>query len=190
MKLNGNVELRHIATPVSATANYAKFYAKTWNKLAMMQSDNIEQNIVLSGYWELYENSTTWTAIALTASWTAYWWITATAGLSNLVAFTDNATADRLTVQAWWDGVYKVTFDQTCSLSGGGTSFRAWLWLNWALTNISSYRVWTLANLPVAFSWLITLAAWDYLDVRFSCGANNRTLSVYSTRLTINRVFR
>ena len=164
------------------------YYTDSWT---------IRQQLTEGAYWDMYENNTWGTALTITTTGTYYGWTTATSNLTLLTTFLNNTaiasgTVDQIQISTGWDGIYEIKWDVNCTLSGVASTITAFVYKNNAQTNIEAYINATVtgAQTVLNFSWLLSLAATDVIDLRFTCGASGRTLTFYKVRLIAKRIAR
>jgi hypothetical protein len=142
-------------------------------------------------YGDMYEDGDG-TSITLTTAGTYYGWISATSGTvkgSGYVTFTDNGTADRLTIGTSGGGVYLVT--ASCNYSGStGAVIHGVVHLNNATTRCSFHANISGASdvVHAAGSAILTLASTDFLDLRFTCDTNSKSVTIYHCVVSIVRI--
>lgn len=144
-------------------------------------------------YAGIYENGAGST-ITVTTAGTYYGWTTATAGsvvgAPFMTADTTQATGDRLVCGASGAGVYKVNL--ACSFSGSNNAvIECAVHKNGAeLTNVEFKRkLNSTGDIGSASACgLVTLAANDYLDVRFTSGTNGDSVTVRVVNLVAVRI--
>jgi hypothetical protein len=147
-------------------------------------------NAVVVAYGQLYEDSAGST-ITVTTAGTYYGWVTATdAGINSKVSFTNNATADRLTIGTGGDGVYRVTFSVCYTATNNDVCHWTIHKNNVAQSAINSEtKVNLLADILHAGSTgLLSLVATDFVDLRLTSATNGTVATVNHCSLTIDRV--
>ena len=142
----------------------------------------------VTAYGGLYEDNSSGSAISATTSYVG--WVSATAGVvdGSIVSFTDNATADRLTIGTGGAGDYRVAFHANVTNSGGKLTTGAihvngveQVAVKMSLTGDSSKAVLLAASNP------LTLAVGDYVDLRFKSESSD-TVTVYQPSLNIELI--
>lgn len=161
------------------------------------QSDDSVHSFILSAgqpdsYGEMYEQGLA-SVITVSTAGTYYGWTTASSGLvagTGLVTFTDNSTADRLTVGVDGGGIYRV--DCFVSFSGSNSAV-----IEGAIYKTGSRedKISFTRKLGVggdvgtaACSGLLSLSSGDYIDLRFTSDSNGDTLTIANLNVSITRV--
>lgn len=159
--------------------------------LFITDTGSVRQKTNLSAYGYMSELTTGGTTITIVTAGTYYGWVNATARSNFLTSFTDNATADRLTVLPGGDGDYFISFDMGGGgLGGGGTTFDAILYKNETPTTIRSYSGTSSNIMDVDSVGIISLASGDYVSLRVTCGANNRVWTYRYANISMTRISR
>ena len=165
-----------------------------WNGSAW---DKIASNASGGGSTTTYGNmneyqTTTPTTISIPSNSIYYGWISASSGNVNNVSFTDNSTADRLTISQ--AGTYLVNVSVSFALSTAKTlSIYGCVHKNDSpVTSLLFQRSFSASNNTgsASLNGIITLAASDYLDLRFSTtnDANSFTVNIYTVNFTITKI--
>ena len=146
-------------------------------------------NTVTNAYGSLYENGVGTTVAVTNGGWTG--WVTATAGATLLTTFTNNTTADRITITS--GGTFLITANVSCISNSTGTVYYMSVFRNnSAITNLETS--WSYNNNAERFSSSVTgivtdVNATDFFDIRFQSNAGvSHNLTIYNTNLTINRI--
>ena len=144
-------------------------------------------------YGEMYENNASGTSITLTTSGTYYGWVSATSGElkgTNYVTFSDNATADRLVIGTNGAGIYDI--DVTFSFTGSNSqTITGSIFKNDSeITKLSARR--GLGTSPpignANISGKLSLAANDYIDLRFSSSESSASITIYNINVSLTRI--
>ena len=143
-------------------------------------------------YGSIFETDPTGsTVITLTSADTYVGWVTAGASvMSNGVAFTNNTTADRITIQIGAAGDYEIDF--TASF-GGSVSERITIAVfknGVEQTNIKAFRKLNAAGDVgnVAANDILTLAEDDFIDVRFKAVNASKQVNIFQCNLRVKKV--
>lgn len=139
---------------------------------------------------EMYEYNASGTTsnITVTTSGSFYGWTTATEGVTSGVTFTDNSTADRLTVAN--SGDYQVNTSVSFGTSTNNTIVEGSVFKNGVKVDFLSFRrKLSSGDLGVAnITGIITLTSSDYLDLRFSSDGNGDVVEVEIINFNISQV--
>jgi hypothetical protein len=142
-------------------------------------------------YGEMYESATPGNTINLTVAGTYYGWVSGTEGLtSSNVAFTDNGTADRLTISGTGAGVYSVDFMSSFTGSASVVVHSS-LFINGVeQTKCEAERKLSASGDVgnAGFHCLVDLDADDYIDIRYKGDGTTKTVTINHSTLTIERL--
>jgi hypothetical protein len=174
---------------IDETLDLIKFKSKD-------SGDVIEDYILSAGlppsYGELYEQGLGST-ITVTTAGTYYGWVTAidgeTAG-SPYITFTNDSTADRLTIGASGAGVYDINV--SISFVGASASIvQGAIYKNGSRQDKLSFQRQFPASPQygvVPISGKLSLAASDYIDLRFTSDGNGDVITISNLNFSIHRV--
>lgn len=144
-------------------------------------------------YGHMYEVAGS-SGITITTAGTYYGWTTATSGTvsgGNLVTFTNDATADRLTIGTEGGGKYLVSVSVSADTDTSDTLVAA-IFKNGTITNFRSQEVAASVGGDVtctlSITAIITLASTDYLDLRFTGTTNSQVATPIHVNFTIHRL--
>ena len=145
-----------------------------------------------SAYGELREESSGGTTIILwdAGDWTG--WETSSGGESLLTSYTYSLPSDRIHIDAWGKGMYKINFKIDCKINRNDSIFKATVFKNWVeQTGLNTYlRTGDQGSDYVngKIQGLMALVVWDYVDVRFTnMTHNNRQIELYNASLILDR---
>jgi hypothetical protein len=145
-------------------------------------------------YGELYENTPAGTAISLALAGSFYGWVSASSGLfkSGVVAFTDDATADRITIVSAGGGAGIYDINVVVSFSGSANEqITGVVHLNGSPVSKLYFRRKLNSNGDVGSASIagkLTLSENDYIDLRFSAANATKTISIHFANLSITRI--
>lgn len=166
------------------TAGFYYYDGSSWTQLGGSGSGSSGDD----GEMYEYNASGTTSNITVTSSGSFYGWTTATEGVTSGVTFNDNSTADRLTVSTAGD--YQVNASVSFGTSTNNTIVEAAVFKNGTKIDYLTFRrKLSSGDLGVAaITGIITLAASDYLDLRFTSDGNGDVVEVEIINLNINQV--
>lgn len=142
-------------------------------------------------YGELYEyhdRSGTPSEITITTADTYYGWVSATADNLSNVSFTDNTTADRLTISE--AGTYFVQVAISFGTSTNGDIIDGSVFKNGSMQSDLKFRRYLSAGDvgSASISGIISLASSDYLDLRFTSNDDGDKIEVNIINFNIVRI--
>ena len=156
----------------------------------------VRQHLTPSAFGTMFEqNAAGGTAIAVAnAGYTG--WVNATFDGGQLASFTNNATADRITIETGGDGDYEINAFIACTANNATPMYSMAIFRS----NSVIAKTVTWWNIPTAnnirsnasISTIVTgVTAGEYFDLRFSSNnATSRSITPYTINLSVNRINR
>ena len=143
-------------------------------------------------YGSIYEDTPAGTLISLTLQNTYYGWVNATDDIHLLTTFTNDATADKITISAGGAGYYRVAIIGTCLVSTTANSYHVALFKNNSIIAKATqeFRTSNVGNwINFAMSDIVVAAVNDNFDVRFNnITAAARSVTIYHLNFNMNRI--
>ncbi len=171
-------------------AGYYFWTGNKWSKFAVANLSGITTTSQI--YGEMYEpDYSTSTSYSLSATYTG--WTSATEGNvtgAGYCTYSDNITADRLTIETDGAGVYKINVNVYFEYNKNNTTLAFTVFKNGTEVNDLTTAVITNATgdeRAGVITGLIDLVDGDYLDLRFKSNING-TLQVFLVNFSINRI--
>lgn len=158
-------------------------------------TDNIplRQTLIPSAYGEMYEYNTAGSTITSSPGGSYIGWTTAIVGNINKVTYTNNTTADRLSISSGGDGDYRINFTATVSCSTT-RQYKIGVFKNGVqqtkltiFIRSSSAAIYFPVNITGILSGLV---ANDYIDIRVAGTNNNDAVRLYTANLSLARINR
>lgn len=163
-----------------------------WKKIVATDANGISKpNLITAEMYE--EDPSTHTTISLSNTTDYYGWVSATNGFTTgdpYISFTNNTTADRLTIGSEGAGKYRVNV--SVSFGGAASSLvTGAIHKNDVLQDNLVFLRYINSNGDVGSATVngtIDVAAGDYLDLRFNADQTNKDLKIYIVNIEISRL--
>lgn len=192
IKKDGTLEVNQTGTP---PADSELLFSGVTDADEFTSFDTTRTNIapLLPSYGEMFENIPAGVTVTVTTAGTYYGWISAGAGVlapDSPVAFTGDATADRLTVGAEGEGIYQVTARVNAKGPNSANVTFA-IHKNGTIQNNLKAYVEFDATAKVAqflISGFISLEDTDYIDLRVTSSTNADVITIYQASVLLQRI--
>jgi len=185
-------------TPGTLMTN-AEIGAIEYDGLRFYYTDNsgigYRQELTPIAYGSMYEVNTAGGAVIAVSNLGYTGWVNATSNVNRYTTFTNNVTADRITIDSGGDGTYEIVVTMSSSCSNTTPRYIMAVYRNgavvpnlltrWSITNTSEIRNISLAGQVSGVN------GGDYFDLRFSSNnATSRNITPYSIWFNVKRIDR